>query len=123
MLGQIHTTETRNSMKKIVLAIFLFLSAHAWAAADPNPADYTVNIHVSSSSIDNGGREGLNVVINRKNYELLCECAPNSLLALGDYKAKMVKDEHKTTYDSLQVYEFLFPDNKTRRFEVVGQTE
>ena len=110
-------------MKKIALAVLLFLSAHAWVAADPNPADYTVNIHVSSSTIDSGGREALSVVINRKNYELLCECASNSLLALGDYKAKLVKDEHKTTYDSLQVYEFLFPDNKTRRFALVGQSE
>jgi hypothetical protein len=45
------------------------------------------------------------------------------LLALGDYKAKLVKDEHKTTYGSNQVYEFLFPDKKTRQFTVVGQTE
>jgi hypothetical protein len=121
MPGRFKQTETRNSVKKITLTVLLFLSA--WAAADPNPADYTVNIHVSSSSIDNGGRQALNVVINRKNYELLCECSPNSLLALGEYKAKLVKDEHKTAYDSLQVYEFLFPDSKTRRFEVVGQTE
>jgi len=44
-------------------------------------------------------------------------------LALGDYKAKLVRDEHKTSYESAQVYEFLFPDKKTRRFEVVGQSE
>jgi hypothetical protein len=28
-----------------------------------------------------------------------------------------------TTYDSVQVYEFLFPDGKTRKFYVVGQSE
>jgi hypothetical protein len=44
-------------------------------------------------------------------------------LALGDYKAKLVKDEHKKTYESLQEYEFLLPDKKTRKFSVVGQTE
>jgi hypothetical protein len=108
-------------VKKIT--ILLLLSAYAWAGENPNPADYTVNLHVSSSSIDVGGRQALDAFIGGKKYELLCECANGMLLALGDYKAKLVKDEHKTPYDSLQVYEFLFPDNKIRRFEVVGQTE
>jgi hypothetical protein len=65
----------------------------------------------------------LGVVIDGKNYNLQSEIALYFLLALGDYKAKLVKDEHKTTYDSLQIYEFLFPDNKTRRFVVIGQSE
>ncbi len=112
-------------MKTTVLAILLLISALAWAGGDPSPVEYTVNIHVSSSSVTiaSTGRQDLSVVIDGKNYELLCECAPNTLLALGDYKAKLVKDEHKTTYDSFQVYEFLFPDKKTRKFDVVGQTE
>jgi hypothetical protein len=109
-------------MKKIALAILLLGSAFGWAGGEPNPADYTINVHVRTSSIVNGSRQDLNVVIDGKNYELLCECS-SSLLALGDYKAKLVKDEHKNGYDSLQVYEFLFPDKKTRQFEVVGQTE
>jgi hypothetical protein len=46
-----------------------------------------------------------------------------SLLALGDYKAKLVQDVHETTDESSEAYEFLFPDNKTRKFFVVGQTE
>jgi DNA topoisomerase VI subunit A len=44
-------------------------------------------------------------------------------LTLGDYKARLVKDEHWGTYDSLQVYELLFPDRKTRKFMLVGQME
>ena len=51
------------------------------------------------------------------------ELSLGQLLVLGDYKAKLVKDEHRTTYDSYQVYEFLFPDGKTRKFQVVGQIE
>jgi hypothetical protein len=47
----------------------------------------------------------------------------NALLALRDYKAKLLKDEHKTTYDSYQTYEFLFADKKTRGYIVVGQSE
>jgi hypothetical protein len=44
-------------------------------------------------------------------------------LALGDYKAKLVQDKHRTAYESSQAYEFLFPDNTTRKFTVVGWIE
>ncbi len=111
-------------MNRITLAIVLLGSVFAWAGAEPNPAEYTVNVHVSSSSIDiERGYQVLNVVIDGKKYELGSELRIGRLLALGDYKARLVKDEHKTTYDSLQVYEFLFPDKKTRQFLLVGQTE
>lgn len=112
-------------MKKIALALLLLCSL-AWAGPIPNPAEYTVNIHVSASRMvpEHGARfQGLNVVIDGKKYELESEYASNVLLALGDYKAKLVKDEHKVTYESYQVYEFLFPDQRTRKFIVVGQTE
>jgi hypothetical protein len=63
----------------------------------------------------------LNVVIDGKKYELQSELAIGRLLALGDYKAKLVTNR-KSAYEALRVYEFLLPD-KTRRYEVVGQTE
>lgn len=107
-------------MKKITIVILLF-SALAWAAGDPNPAQYTVNVHVSSSSMDAHGNQLLDVIINGKKYELRSELGIGRLLALGDYKAKLVVD-HKSAYESFQVYEFLFPD-RTRQYEVVGQTE
>jgi hypothetical protein len=44
-------------------------------------------------------------------------------LAVGDYKAKLVKNEHKGNYGFRQEYEFLFSDQKTKKFRVVGQTE
>jgi hypothetical protein len=109
-------------LKKITLAVLLLLSAHTWAGGNPNPAEYTVNVHVKSSSIA-GGQQDLSVVIDGKKYDLESETVPRALLALGDYKAKLIKDEHKTAYDSVRVYEFLFPDNKMRKFTVVGQTE
>lgn len=115
-------------MKTTALAVLLLFSAFAWAGENPNPADYTVNVHVSASRMVTEGanfvhRQMLSVVIDGKKYELESEGAPNILLALGDYKAKLVKDEHKVSYDSYQVYEFLFPDQKTRKFIVVGQTQ
>lgn len=110
-------------MSRIALGLLLFLSALAWAGENPDPADYTITIHVSSSNLNTGGRQDLGVVINGKRYELLSELSIGMVLALGDYKAKLLKDEHKNTYDSVRVYEFLFADKRTRKFDVIGQTE
>ena len=114
-------------MKKLAIAVLLLFSALAWAGGEPNPADYTINVHVSSSRMVLQGdaisfNQELNTTIDGKKYELRCSSI-NALLALGDYKAKLVRDDHRTAYDSYRVYEFLFPDNKTRKFEVVGVTE
>ena len=105
----------------IPLAV-LTLSALAWAGGGSHSADYTVNVHVSSSSTDLAAHQVLEVVIDGKKYELRSELSVGHLLAPGDYKAKLVKNDHPTAYDSFQVYEFLFPD-KTRPYVVVGQTE
>ena len=111
-------------MKKIIVVVLLLISVLAWARTGSDPAEYTVNVHVSSSRIDVGrGYQLLNVVIDGKKYELGSELRLGRLLALGDYKARIVKDEHKAAYDSVRLYEFLFPDKKTRRFLVVGQLE
>ncbi len=113
-------------MKKTTLAVLLLFSMLAWAGEAPNPADYTVNVHViRSRMVPDGGNyfQKLNVVIDGKKYELRSYSVSFMLLALGDYKAKLVKDDHKGTYDSYKIYEFLFPDQKTRKFTVVGQTE
>jgi hypothetical protein len=111
-------------VKKIALAILLFLAAQAWAGGNPTPDEYTINIQVSSSNTGGSvGRQDLSVVIDGKKYELLSERVTGTILALGDYKAKLVKDEHETVYDSVRVYEFLFVDKKTRKFDVIGQSE
>jgi hypothetical protein len=107
-------------VKKITIAILLF-SPLALAAGSPNPTGYSVNVHVSSSSMDPHGVQLLDVVIDGKKYELKSELPIGRLLALGDFKAKLVTNR-KTSYESFQVYEFLFPD-KTRQYDVVGQTE
>jgi hypothetical protein len=115
-------------MKKIVLCVLL-VSTFVWAA--PNPNEYSVNIHVTSSYfVTSPGRfEGaatvqkLNVLVDGKKYELTALATKTGLLAPGDYKARLVQDEHQTTYESSQEYEFLFPDKKTRKFFVTGQTE
>ena len=117
-------------MKKITVAILLLLFACTWAGSkpyptDPNPADYTTTVHVSAchlSFVSLTTLQNLDVVINGKAYQLQA-ISNDGVLALGDYKAKLVQDVHKTAYESSQTYEFLFSDMKVRKFSVIGQTE
>jgi hypothetical protein len=122
-------------MPKVALSILLLLSTFSLAAL--NPDEYSINVHVISShwvmepAIGTGHEafQKLNVMIDGKKYELEAPTitanlqAGVALLALGDYKAKLVQDKHKTTYESSQAYEFLFPDKTTRKFTVVGRIE
>ncbi|HWZ99081.1 MAG TPA: hypothetical protein VN025_15085 [Candidatus Dormibacteraeota bacterium] len=122
-------------MKRTALFVPLLLATFSWAA--PNLDEYSINVHVSSShwlmapSVLVGPEPvlRLNVVIDGKKYELEAPTAKANLeagvtlLAPGDYKAKLVQDQHKNAYESSQAYEFLFPDKKTRKFIVVGQAE
>jgi hypothetical protein len=114
-------------VKHLAIAFFFLLSAVALAA--PNPSDYNINVHVSATrmvleSNSLAYRQNLNVVVDGKKYELESVDRSNALLMLGDYKARLVKDQHwAATYDSWRVYEFLFPDKKTRQFLVVGESE
>jgi hypothetical protein len=100
---------------------------NGWAA--PNPSDYNLNVHVSAIRMLIEGNslahhQNLRVVIDGKKYEMESVHIPNALLILGDYKARLVKDQHWAgTYDSWRVYEFLFPDKRTRQFVVVGEAE
>jgi hypothetical protein len=111
-----------------VIAWFLFFVSASSLWAGTIDSGYNVAVHVISSRLIVeaqciGRSQLLAVTINGKNYELESGCGFAALFALGDYKAKLVKDEHKSAYDALQVYEILLPDNKTRKFEVVGQSE
>jgi len=42
---------------------------------------------------------------------------------VGDYKAKVEKDNTQRTYEYERIYEFLFGDGSTRRYWVVGEEE
>jgi hypothetical protein len=97
-----------------------------------NPAEYTIKVHVSYAQYDptNGMYEILTATINGKHYELEGFTSSartfmhgNGLLNPGDYLAKLAKDEHKTSFESLQVFDLLLPDNTTRSFSVIGQGE
>jgi hypothetical protein len=114
-------------MKKLVL-IILLLSAFSFAADKPNAADYTINVHVTASNLEGGAVPLLNVVIDGKNYLLRSQkdtlnSKGVAILTLGDYKAKLVVDEHNSAHEFTQVYEFLFSDGRIMKFNVVGTSE
>jgi hypothetical protein len=112
-----------------IAPFFLLLSALCWAQS--SAGDYPITVHVSSSqwvvvpsSIGPQGVQKLTVLIEGKKYELEAEARGKAaILALGDYKAKLVEDVHKNHYESSQTYEFQFSDGKSRKFVVVGQNE
>jgi hypothetical protein len=116
-----------DAVKHHIIAFLLFCSALAWAV--PSAPEYNVNVHVSATRMVLEGKslayhQNLSVIIDNKKYELESIDATNVLLMLGDYKARLVKDHHGTgSYDSWRVYEFLFPDKRTRQFLVVGESE
>jgi hypothetical protein len=112
----------RTTIVVLLLSVFGF--------SQRNPADYAINVHVSSSRLDINfackaicKSQRLTVMIEGKKYELQSVRFADTVLAVGDYKAKLVEDSHKTPYESYQVYELLFPDQRTAKFWVVGQNE
>ena len=109
-------------MKRATLFVLLLLATLAPAA--PAPEEYSINVHVTSSYLvpGPGGSQGLDVIIEGKKYQLSA-ASYGYLLALGDYKAKLIEVKHKSSYESDRRYELLFPDGKTRGFYVVGQSE
>jgi hypothetical protein len=112
-------------MKKILLSLLLCTTFAV--ASTPDPAAYTITVHVIASTSrgisegqnNYGGNEEqrLQVVIDGKKYEL--QGFSRGVLALGDYKAKLT-ETHRNSYDINQAYQFLMPDGKTRNFTLIG---
>jgi hypothetical protein len=111
------------------LVLLLLVSNSLWAASPAKPAEYNVTVHVSASRVIKHSESApryqyLGVTIDGKKYELESELAVGDVLLLGDYKARLVRDDHgRGDYDSRQVYEFQFPDNKTREYRVIARLE
>jgi hypothetical protein len=117
----------------VLVVLFPFLPDTPRLGAQ-SPDQYTVAVHVSSSrwsveaALSNQPVQVLDVAIDGKKYELEGPTYQGSfrsgfpVLALGDYKAKIVQDEHKNTYETSQAYEIL-PDKKTRKYYVVAVFE
>lgn len=114
-------------MKKVLIAILLMAPALACAEKKPLPdaANYTVTVHVQSSQVvytDGNIAQHLDVAIDGKKYELQALPAAQ-VLPVGDYKARISKEKISPDHEYSRVYEFLFADGTTRRYNVVGESE
>jgi hypothetical protein len=99
-------------------------------------ADYTLGVHVTASRIGSDcgevskgssscrATQVLAAVVDGKKYELRSETIlQKRVVALGDYKAKLVTDKQKPTHEFTREYDLMFPDGSTRKFSVIGQME
>jgi len=113
----------------------LILSPLMAFAAKPDPATFTLNVHVkqsevaygcNSSFLGNPGSCGMRLVIFAiiKGQKLELRANKDFVLRPGDYKARE-KTEADTSgpYTDGRVFEFLMTDGKILTFEVVGETE
>lgn len=118
-------------MKKMILLVGLMLVAGVSDGADkkapPNPANYPLTVHVLCSFLSlplsatnqiAGGRR-IAVTLNGKSLEMSTNW-DNSVLALGDYKARLVKDSSPNAYEIEQTYEFLLPNGGLHTFTLTG---
>jgi hypothetical protein len=125
-------------MKHILLACVLAVSLPSMAAEKPNPADYTINVHVKSSELEYSNpttmEQTLEVEIAGKHYRLAGTAISAAvhgigllhygLLPTGDYKAKLVPHkDFKPDYLNFDVYELLLPDDRTLDCRVIGLYE
>jgi hypothetical protein len=116
-------------VKKLALAAFL-MSPMLALAETPNPANYTVNVHIQSSRLvvvcpsgtNCGNVQYLNTVIGGKKFELE-RWVDGSVLRVGDYKARLIEGKQPRAEEYTRSYEFLFSDGKTGTFAVVGESE
>jgi hypothetical protein len=117
-------------MRKFVAILFLLLCSATLQAKDkPNPADYTIKVHISASSIPNLYSNGLAVMsaettLNSRKIELsgyvvrLNDLGQKSgsannvmLIAPGDYQARLIKDVHNSDSTAIhQEYDILLTD-------------
>ena len=117
-------------MKKLVLALLLLPTTLLYAAKpQPNPADYTITVHVVFSRFTEFFASGiyypyqrLQTVISGQQVEL--QATNTGVLALNDYKARVIPTrgvpKNANASDIYLTYEFLLPDGTTRDFYVVG---
>jgi hypothetical protein len=103
------------------LLLFLLLPITPSCSLAQDGVAYPVTVHVFSSHRF-GSYQSLEVDIDGTGYQLLGPIGKHGLLDLGDYQAKLVKDEHRSK-EWKAAYEFILPDKKTRKFSVTGKTK
>jgi hypothetical protein len=120
-------------MRLSVLLFVLLTSSGTWTQSSAQTATFDLRV-VSAyledecSEVDQGNsicRQALHLRVEDSQHSLELVSSrgktPFTLLALGVYKARLVKDEHSKPFLSSRVYELLYPDGSAERFDVVGE--
>jgi hypothetical protein len=118
-------------MNKFLLVLLLLVPALAFAKEKPstNPADYPLTVHVQSSRLYDLCApnciwvQHLFIAMDGKKYELTDTTPRHDLLRVGDYKARISKDEKGHDYEYEREYEFLLTGGEVRSYVVVGESE
>jgi hypothetical protein len=123
-------------MRKFVAILFLLLcSTFVRAAQKPDPADYTVKVHISASHLKTECANGIcgnilsfHSVLNGKRIELsgIAVIVQKTLMPIvpGDYPAKLLRDIHNSDSTLFnQQYDLLLPDNIVWHCYTTGVTE
>jgi hypothetical protein len=114
-------------MRKLVLAVLLLAPLAAVAADKPNPADFTLTVHVisSASAIFGSGTDAyatqvLETSIDGQPVQL--RGYSGGVLPLGDYKARVAPrfpTPHKpNSFDIYKGYDLLMPDETARTYGI-----
>jgi hypothetical protein len=111
-------------MKIFVAVLFVALcTAFARGGETPNPADYTIKVHISGSHLETSCVNGLcsnllyaDSILNGKKIQLSGNAVivKKTLMLIdpGDYMVKLLKDEHNSNGSLFnQEYDLLLPDN------------
>lgn len=118
-------------MKTLALTMLLLTPATLFAASNkPNPADYTVTVHVVSSQyvlsgIGSYGYQQIDAIIDGQQVTL-ADFAKRGVLLPNDYKAKAITSpggfipKDQNGFDIFRVYDLLMPDGSSREYDVVG---
>jgi hypothetical protein len=113
-------------MKSLLCTVFL-LCASVLSFAQKEPAkEYPIKVHVSSSEQQGFGmheQQILRVVIDGKKYQLIALGSRPWALPVGDYQARIIKDQPIQGGQYERRYEIIFPDGKTAQYDVGGESE
>jgi hypothetical protein len=127
-------------MRRFAAILFLMLfSTLAWSADKPNPADYTIKVHISATHIRHFCSErGADVrcddgiyadaILNGKKIELLggdvIDKKVGMLIIPGDYPVRLTKDIHNADSTAIrQEYDILLPDGTVWHCVTTGISE
>ncbi len=115
-------------MKKLILFVMLFAALTCFAGTKPDPASFTIDVHVTASN-RSGRLEQLNAVIDGKNVVIAIYSDDTGIkntvatLPPGHYKAR-IEDQGTSKKGRISVvYSILMADGTADQYGLIGMSE